>query len=292
MNIAFISDVHTDFWVPAKYDGVQLEEKIKEFVDEVLKPIPADILVLAGDNSHYNKQNKIMFEYLVSLNLYKKIFVVHGNHEMYLVSNSQEKQYKTSLDKIDELKKICESIETIEFLDGNIIEVDGIKIGGTAMWYDGSYGVDVFGKTKDQMLSLWKNCMNDANLIKGKDTYMTEPPRMYEYGSFKLRTFDPWKFFETELEKMSKILDKCDIFISHIGPSVPKNLKPAYQNDATGFYYFRGEHYLHNEKAPKLWIFGHTHDQYYFKVADTELVCNPLGYKSERTGASIKIISI
>lgn len=292
MVVAFSSDVHTDFWCPIKDSGAKAVTKIHDFVDNVLKPKEADILILAGDNSHYNSQNKIMLEYLASKKMYKKIFVVHGNHEMYLISNSQHSQYSTSFAKIQELKEICEAIDTVEFLDGNIVEVDGVKIGGCAMWYDGSYGIKSFGRTKDNMLALWKVSMNDANLIKGIDTDISNPPQMYSYGSYKFYNFNPWTFFEKEKEKMVKIVKECQIFVSHVGPVVPKNLQPKYQSADTGFYYFDGEHYLWDDNAPKLWVYGHTHDMYDFKINNTWLACNPLGYKSENTGAEIQVIEM
>jgi len=55
--------------------------------------------------------------------MYKKIFVTFGNHDMYLVSNKQEHKYRKSWNKVLEMKEICEAIDTVEFLDGNIVEV-------------------------------------------------------------------------------------------------------------------------------------------------------------------------
>jgi hypothetical protein len=80
--------------------------------------------------------------------IYKKIFVTFGNHDMYLVSNAQRSKYQISWNKVKDLKQICECIDTVEFLDGNIIEVDGIKIGGAGMWYDMSYCKNLNFRTK------------------------------------------------------------------------------------------------------------------------------------------------
>ena len=295
MKVAFTSDTHIDFWVPAKLSGHKLLTKMEEFVDEVLVPKEADILIFAGDNSHYNEQNRMMLQYIADKKMYKKIFITFGNHDMYLVSNSQRAKYSTSWDKVMELKEICESIDTVEFLDGNIVEVDGVKIGGNGMWYDGSYGKKVFGQSDASMLQLWKDRMNDSNLITGTD--MGEPglnssASMYSYGSMKTYTFDPDKFFLSEKEKMIKIVDQCDIYVSHIGPVVPPSIRPEYMNAVTGFYYFDGEHILWNPKSPKLYIFGHTHDRHEFKINNTWLFCNPIGYKSENHGREIEVIDI
>lgn len=294
-KVAFISDIHTDFYIKPQLDTHKLEDAMTDFIDNELVLKPADILVFAGDNSHYPKHNKLMLEMIAAKKMYKKIFVTFGNHDMYLVSNSQEHDFKTSWGKVENLKAICEAIDTVEFLDGNIVDVDGIKIGGCGMWYDFSYGIKNFGMNHFAMMHKWKDTMNDARLIKGTD-YPKEindsRAGIYGYGKMTTYTFDPIKFFEAEKEKMLKIIEDCDIFISHIGPVVPPSLKSEYQNVVTGFYYFDGEHYLWNEKAPKLWLWGHTHDQHDFKINNTWLMCNPLGYKSENTGNEISVVDL
>jgi len=293
MKIAFSSDTHIDFWVPAKLNSHTLMTAIEKFVDETLVPKPADILIFAGDNSHYNEQNRLMLQYIADKQMYKKIFVTFGNHDMYIVSNSQRKKYDYSWDKVEELKEICENIDTVEFLDGNIVEVDGVKIGGCGLWYDGSYAKNVFGYNDTRILQLWKDTMNDANLIIGKDKNvhgLNGVQGMYSYGKTKSYTFDPDLFFQQEKEKLMKIVYDCDIFISHIGPVVPPTIRTEYKTPTTGFYYFDGEHILWNEKAPKVWFSGHTHDKTEFKINNTWLMCNPLGYKSERTGNEIDVI--
>lgn len=268
-----------------------------DFIENELVLKPADILIFAGDNSHYPKQNKLMLEMISATKMYKKIFITFGNHDMYLVSNAMLSKYNTSWDKILEFKEICSQIEDVEFLDGNVIDVDGITIGGAGLFYDFSYGIKNFGMSHFHMMQLWKDRMNDASLLRGLDY----PPEINDnrytvyghYGKNKAGfTFDPIKFFESEKEKLIKIIDKCDIFVSHIGPVVPKTLDPKYMVPITGFYYFDGEHYLWNEKAPKLWLWGHTHKNFDFKINNTWLMCNPLGYKSENTRNEITVVDL
>jgi predicted phosphodiesterase len=295
MTVAFISDIHTDFYIPAKLSGHKLDAKMYEFIENELWLKDADVLVFAGDNSHYPQQNKLMLEKIAAKKMYKKIFVTFGNHDMYLVSNAQKSKFDTSWDKVMDLKAICDEIDTVEFLDGNIVEVDGVKFGGCGMWYDFSYAKQVFNMKHFDIMHKWKDTMNDANLIVGKDY----PPEindsrttMYGGYGFKTYTFDPMKFYKQEEEKMLKIVEECDVFISHIGPLVPPSLPTHYQNAVTSFYYFNGEWILNKEKAPKLWIWGHTHDQYLWKHNNTVLACNPLGYKSENKQAEVEVLDL
>ena len=293
MKIAFISDIHMDFYIhPKNNGGHKLKRSVKNFIEEELYPKEADILLIGGDNSHYNIQTKELLTQLSELKLFKHIFITFGNHDLYLISSNQESNYKVSWNKIEELKQICNEFEDVTFLDGNIVEIDGVKIGGCGMWYDFSYGTKFFGKNKDDMLQLWKDVMNDANYIKGNDKIpQLSSIQMYSYKT-KQYNFDPLKFFNNEKEKLVKIISEVDVMLSHFGPVVPPNLEPQYAVPSTGFYYFDGEHLLMNEKTPKMWVFGHTHTRYDFKVNNTWLMCNPLGYASERTGNEIVVVDL
>jgi predicted phosphodiesterase len=298
-NVAFISDLHIDFYIKPKFDGKRLDDLMDKFIEDEMWLKNADILIIAGDNSHYPIQNKLMLEKIAAKKIYKKIFVTFGNHDMYLVSNSMRKKFATSWDKVMDLKKICDDIDTVEFLDGNIVEVDGVKIGGVGMWYDFSYGFEHYDITELQMMHKWKDAMTDPDLIVGKDRPSSINDSRYEayagyggHGKFKIYTFDPIKFFKSEQEKLEKIIEDCDIFVSHIGPVVPPSLRDEYLDVTTAFYYFDGKKYLMSEKAPKLWTFGHTHDRHDFKVNNTHLVCNPLGYKSEAKNHEVAVVDL
>ena len=39
---------------------------------------------------------------------------------------------------------------------------------------------------------------------------------------------------------------------------------------------------LNMKKPPKLWIHGHTHDDFDYMIGDTRVICHPRGYKNER----------
>ncbi len=124
LSIAVISDIHTDFYIKADTSDAKLDAAMDKFIENELWLKNADVLVFAGDNSHYPRQNKLMLEKIAAKKIYKKIFVTFGNHDLYIISNQQKSKYKTSWDKVLELKQICEEIDTVEFLDGNIVEVE------------------------------------------------------------------------------------------------------------------------------------------------------------------------
>jgi len=285
MEICVLSDLHLDFWVKPNLSTDKQKEKIKEFIYDS-QPYKADVLIMPGDISHYPKQIEMLCIVLKEMNLWNKILLTFGNHEMYLVSGNQKSDYRTSWDKILHIKELLEDIEDVHFMDGDLVQYKGINIGGFGSWYDFSYGIDNFNETKESMLLNWKKIMNDSNYIKG-DKIVSElmPSPMYTSSYSKIYNFHPLDFFEKEKKKLLKILPHADIMFSHIGPVVPE-LPLKFKNLVTGFYYFKGEELVEKYK-PKMWFFGHTHDLYHFNYANTEFLCNPVGYPGEKANAKI-----
>ena len=192
MKIDYISDLHLDHWVNKLNDSPKGRNKIVDFVAN-LYPQDGDILIIAGDLGHYNSQVKTMLE--IFKGLYKEVFVVSGNHDMYLVSSGQESKYNyNSLERLSELEENCKELG-IHYLDGQVVEIDGIKIGGTGMWYDLPTDSDIID---------WTNVMNDSRLILNGYNRVHQA---YSYGTTERKvTFDTQKFFANEKEKLEKMV--------------------------------------------------------------------------------------
>ena len=279
MIVDYISDAHIDFWVKEKdpqKDKFHLQ--IAEFIDQMLpedKTKVGDVLILAGDISHYNQQTK---QALVEFKkYYKHIFVVFGNHDLYLVSGSQVNKYKAkSEDRLVELKQICEELGAY-YLDGNIIEVEGIKFGGAGSWYD---------LDSNNKINRWKQVMNDANLIY--DGYKVQPYGMYQSYSQPSTNWDTQKFWLKEKEKLKKIAKEgCDVFITHIGlnePTVDDGMNMSYLGDLNNIFYYTSSIELLKESKCKFHIHGHTHDELDYTKEGIKILCNPVGYQSENFG--------
>lgn len=130
MSLTFdiISDLHLDFHLKQnanekKYDAFCKNKLFDEGFEH------GEILLIAGDLSHYNNQTKAFFEYLVK-KYYKELFFVTGNHDMYLINKKQEKKYKNSQARLTELKEMFKDNEKIHYLDGDIVgfHKDGYSI--------------------------------------------------------------------------------------------------------------------------------------------------------------------
>jgi DNA repair exonuclease SbcCD nuclease subunit len=160
------------------------------------------------------------------------------------------------------MRNLINAQEDMFCLNGEIIEIEGIRIGGCDSWYDGSYIKKHFNKTDDTWIhQLWKYSLNDANYILGI----------------------PWQdLWQQEKEKIEKIYQEVDIMITHVNPSIAKkHTDPKYQEElTTGFFCFDGEEYL-KQGSMKYWIYGHTHDAMEYELHGVTCICNPLGYPGE-----------
>jgi predicted phosphodiesterase len=247
------------------------EFHIENLVNNILPEEPQDVLLIAGDIGHSNKQNAYMLKLLGKI--YKKVIVTFGNHDYYLVSKTQQNKYfRNSFNRVQEMKAKIDDIENVYVSDGEIIEHDGVKYSGTDMWYDGKLSNFEPNLTEDQIKEKWLYFMNDANYI-------------YNMKSYKF-------ILDEEIAKLEKNIENVDVFLSHVGPVLPKNIPAKYDDTNTRFFFFDGMKYLTAKAAPKIWVFGHTHEQYDFRIEKTDIICNPLGYPSENVTGHKKIRNI
>ena len=260
IEFSYISDLHLDFYVHAHTPERKQEKAIDLFVENILPDVCCDVLVIAGDIGHYNNQNAYLFKSLKKH--FKHVLFVTGNHDLYLINHNQQKKYfNNSFNRLHELRKIVDEIEDVHFLEGQIVDIDGVKYSGTSMWYDGSFARKS-GMVSDIIQMTWKNSMNDNRMIFGMDRYD--------------------QIFNEQRQILDSSLWLSDVYLSHVGPIVPRPLPDRYNVPSTGFFYFDGEECLYDENAPKVWVFGHTHTIHDFMFRNTNMLCNPHGYPRER----------
>jgi len=300
MKIDYTSDCHLDFWISELNPGTKLDNKIASYCTSTGMH-GADVLIIAGDLGHYFVQDSTFLLHVKTL--YKHVFVVTGNHDMYLVSNKIREKYKfNSHNRVNEMKEFCKNND-IHYLEGNTVEIEGVTFGGTGMSWDISYllrdekPLTEFNEYDQVMwrreaIRLFDRDLNDSRLIYEGKPYL-DYNNPYAYHSRIKPPFDALTYFESEMNKL-KSIKHADVIISHYGPVVPDSLPDKHKNDTTTFYYFDGSKEI-ERISPKFWIFGHTHDKFNFKANKTNFVSNPIGYPGEnllaRNAVPLKIES-
>ena len=282
LDIDFISDMHVDFWIKEKSPSNKLNMLAEAYVKDVLKPKGNKVLVMAGDLGHYFTQDSAVL--LELKKHYEHLVMVRGNHDLYLVSDSQKSKYKhDSFNRVKEMKAFCRK-NGIHYLDGDTIVIEGVKFGGVGMWYDLPHVTD---------LDSWNHVMNDSNLImEGAGPIKFQ----YGYGGYhKASQWDTQGYYLKEVEKMRKFIGQdIDVLVTHIAPiKMPDDiLSWEYRGDPNNIFYHSDNMPLVKDINADVVIFGHTHTSYDFELEGEWFVCNPLGYKSEKTGTEIRQIQV
>lgn len=263
MKIHITSDVHLDFWIDAKHPQAKQIRLISELINNCLPEESADVLLIAGDIGHYNWQNELLFKELRKH--YKHVLWVFGNHDLYMVSKSVTKNFKgNSWARLADMIERSNKIDGVHYLEGNTVEIDGIKFGGHGMWYDGTYSLTHFQMNHIAQKKYWQDFMNDSNLINVPDT----PTGLIDWHTLS----------KEAIEAVRGIVKECDVFMSHVGPDCSR-VPSRWHNAGTGFYYFDGEELLCEMNEKQAWVYGHTHDPAFFtNVYGCTMICNPLGY--------------
>lgn len=149
--------------------------------------------------------------------------------------------------------------------DGEVFTVDGMKIFVATMW------------TK----------------LKPSDAEMTRA--ITDFRLIKGISVDRWNaLHDATLQRLYEA--KPDIVVTHHAPST--SLRPKYANGPVARLnrFFVTDVDFEAAGDPKLWIHGHVHDKWDYVAPNgkTRVVCNPVGYPSERhlAGATLEVVEI
>lgn len=272
MTIDILSDLHLDLYL-------QNDPSVED-VTSIFTPIftahnsrsPGDILIVAGDIGHSNLLGIRTLKIIKEVFEYKYIICVLGNHDYYVQEGD------ISLDRTKEMRGMINELDGMYCLDGEIVQIDGIKFGGCDSWYDGEYVQKhfhsyVIEKDEEYLNILWNMSVSDSKYVKG--LYWVEHSKK-------------------EKEKIEKIYKDVDVMITHVNPSIlKKHIDKKYREfESTGFFCFDGLKYL-KEGNMKYWIYGHTHKEAEHEIHGVQCICSPMGYPSENDNCkSIRIKSI
>jgi metallophosphoesterase superfamily enzyme len=268
MIVDIISDIHIDFYFKK---GSVSREGVKElfmpFFSHNGKRELGDVLVIAGDLGHFNQQN-IEFLQILNRYYYKDIICVLGNHDYYLMPHKENLLFDDAFQRVDHIKQSIAKEEHIHLLDGDVVEIDGVRFGGAMGWYSRAYLIEYFSHknyhTRDKSKLLWRATINDAHYIKGLDHFLD--------------------LYDSEYKKLEDTHKKCDIMVTHVNPSykvehLPKSRKTL---DTTNTFFTFDGHKLLKNGTMKYWVFGHTHESFEYSFAGVECICNAFGYPQER----------
>lgn len=225
---------------------------------------PGDMLVIAGDiSSFYYYQDLIPFFKRVN-DTWKYTLVIPGNHEFY------GEQYFLGLSKI---KNFFDHFDNIHYIDNQFIQIDGIYFIGSILW------TNMDGNNPIVKLKC-KFGINDYNYIRWDENPGESLIKITPENVVKL-FYRNVQFLEDSLTLLKSY--KC-VVITHHSPSY-RSVADKYKDDLlNGGFVNNLESMIVNYPNVELWIHGHVHDAFDYKIRQCRVVCNPKGYAHENKG--------
>ncbi len=184
--------------------------------------------------------------------------LIVGNHEYYdeVIENL-----------IDDLR--AQSGAEVQFLDGDAIEIAGVRILGATLWTDFALNPDRRIKAMHGM----HNLMNDFRWIKRRSstrgTRKVDPRHLVEIHNAQLS----WLAAE-----LTKPFDGPTIVVTHHAPS-RRSLDRRDDSSLIAAAYASNLDDFIKGKNIDVWVHGHIHENQDYRIGNTRIIANPYGYK-------------
>lgn len=249
MRIAIASDLHLEF-APIKLTNTK----------------NAEVLILAGDICTAKHLVKYLDFFKDCAEQFKHVVYIAGNHEHY--------NYLFN-DTLKDLKEGLAAWDNIHVLDNETFELDDkVFIGST----------------------LWTNMNNECPLTMNAAQFAMPDFKIVKYYNgknyFKYTPAQSVIEHDKSLKYIKRVIANCSdkdyylerdvIVVSHHAPS-KKSIHPrfAYETLMNGAFHSELDYMMELSDNIKLWIHGHMHDKFEYKIGITNVVCNPRGYPKE-----------
>jgi len=202
---------------------------------------PTEYLILAGDITNLKHTNKLEY-FLNSLDCYKKVFYILGNHEYHGISDKKDKKHIP-----DMYRNVVSKFPNVVLLEDESYKIsDDVNIFGTTLWYD--------------ILIDKENCASDKNASDKNTSEKELIMEKHTYSKEKIRNLSQ---------------DSQNIIITHHIPSLSL-IHKKYKNYSPNGYASHCEDVFNS--SIKKWCYGHTHTVDNNIYNGIEFICNPQGY--------------
>lgn len=213
-----------------------------EFGDTNQTP-SGEVLVLAGDFTIKARN----LDWLNNLDFEHVIYVL-GNHEFY--RGSIEKIYSETFKLL---------APHVHMLNDSSVNINGVDFHGATLWTD-------YNKSNPIDMMTAENVMNDHKLIR------------FENGERRFNAGSALYLHNESIKFLKKSVKPGDIIVTHHAPSY-QSVHAMYANSSFNYAFVSDLEDLITQLKPKLWFHGHVHTSFDYTIGDTNILCNPRGYK-------------
>jgi predicted phosphodiesterase len=228
-----------------------------------------DVVILAGD---IHSPAKRAVQWAVETFRGKPVVYLLGNHEYY------DGRLDTTL---AEARRAADG-SNVHVLDGDEFVIDGVRFLGATLWTDFELAIATpEGPVSDvsRAMRVATNLLNDYALIRTADE-SAEPGTWRDRQGRKLQAADTLRIHKAQRawlrEKLSEPFAGPTVVVTHHAPH-RGSLSTRYADDwASGAFVTELPEVFFD--VPVLWVHGHTHQHFDYRVRSCRIVCNPRGY--------------
>jgi predicted phosphodiesterase len=212
----------------------------------LVEPAPgADLLVLAGDIHNGVKGIEAFANWPVP------VVYLAGNHEFY------DHDWESTR---HDLRAACAGTR-VTFLDNDAVEFDGVRILGCTLWTD----FRLRGSTQAHAMGAVERGLMDYHVIRTASGLLSAQQTLADHEQSRA-------WLEGEL---AQPFNGKTVVVTHHGPHplsihprfVGNPLNPGFISDLTQLL-----------RDADLWMHGHTHDSFDYRIGRCRVVANPAGY--------------
>ncbi|SDM31544.1 Calcineurin-like phosphoesterase [Oryzisolibacter propanilivorax] len=218
----------------------------------------ADVVVLAGDIA----RPAAAIDWARGLG--KPVLYVPGNHEFY----------GSSLGRTRALLHALSAGTPVQVLDNRSTVLGGARFVGSTLWTD--FCAAGLGPARDEALAQAQRFMRDFSRIQddGAPAQEDGTPALFtpEASAALFAANAQWL-----RQACAEPFDGPTVVVTHHAPSL-RSIHPRFAGSPLNACFVSDAEALVADCGAPLWIHGHTHDSFDYRVGGTRVLCNPRGY--------------
>jgi len=206
----------------------------------------AEVLVIAGDLAVPGISATVTFDALKFFSeRYQHVIYVPGNHEYYHSSFDKCNAYLKSLTNcIDQGKRVFPNVHVA---NNRVVVIEGQRFLCTTLWFN-----------KRPCNAMYTYMLNDFSSIEDLLDRFEEEGRIAHV------------FLDIHLRPK-------DIVVTHHLPTY-KSVSDRFKGNPSCNFFLHDYVESLLSREPAVWIHGHTHDSFDYRLNETRIICNPYGY--------------
>lgn len=175
----------------------------------------------------------------------------YGSAQVVFVAGNHD-HYGAHPHRLETLKASID-LPNLHWLWNDQVEIDGVRFLGTTLWF-----------RDDPLNPLYQGMLSDFRAI---------------------RALVPWVYEENQkaLEFLGQNVTSDCVVVTHHTPT-QQSVHPRFWGSPLNRFFLCNVEDLIRERQPRAWFHGHTHSRFDYRIGNTRVACNPLGYPGECPG--------